>query len=349
MAALSERIKKMILRPWYKRIQSNIQSDNSLLLVGASTYNNLGDHLLSQKSIDFLKENFPDKKVVEIPTQVFIRYKNELAHYINRKAIVCISAGGWMGNLWAEDELRMQHMLEAFSMNKMFILPQTVYYDKTLDNYKYILDKANACYKKCSDLTLFVRESNSYNTAKELLKIKRVFLAPDMGLYGEKTAVEDERRLQAFLCLRNDREAARKQNTEKTVIPILTERNYSIGYFDTITKHNIPTILRKHYLNKLIRKLKSQAYIVITDRLHGMIFAVVCGCRCVAFDNRNHKVSGVYNSWLANNSNVVVLDDNNQFDAHIIDNLTIPAYRADKWAKEIDSEFNAMAMIMKEG
>jgi pyruvyl transferase EpsI len=37
--------------------------------------------------------------------------------------------------------------------------------------------------------------------------------------------------------------------------------------------------------------------LVITDRLHAMIFAVITGTACIAVDNKSKKVSGVY-EWL---------------------------------------------------
>lgn len=33
---------------------------------------------------------------------------------------------------------------------------------------------------------------------------------------------------------------------------------------------------------------------IITDRLHGMIFSILSNTPCLALDNSNHKVSGVY-------------------------------------------------------
>ena len=41
----------------------------------------------------------------------------------------------------------------------------------------------------------------------------------------------------------------------------------------------------------------SRAELVITDRLHAMLFAAITGTPCVAFDNSSKKVSGVY-EWI---------------------------------------------------
>ena len=42
----------------------------------------------------------------------------------------------------------------------------------------------------------------------------------------------------------------------------------------------------------------SKAELVITDRLHGMIFSVITKTPCLVFDNKNHKISETYTAWL---------------------------------------------------
>ena len=39
------------------------------------------------------------------------------------------------------------------------------------------------------------------------------------------------------------------------------------------------------------------AKLVITDRLHGMIFAAISETPCIVFSNYNHKVGGTY-EWI---------------------------------------------------
>lgn len=39
--------------------------------------------------------------------------------------------------------------------------------------------------------------------------------------------------------------------------------------------------------------------VVITDRLHGMIFCAITKTPCVVLPNSNHKISGTYYNWLS--------------------------------------------------
>ncbi|MDK8210749.1 polysaccharide pyruvyl transferase family protein, partial [Bacillus subtilis] len=40
------------------------------------------------------------------------------------------------------------------------------------------------------------------------------------------------------------------------------------------------------------------AEVVLTDRLHGMIFCAITRTPCIVFNNYNHKIESSYNDWL---------------------------------------------------
>ena len=55
----------------------------------------------------------------------------------------------------------------------------------------------------------------------------------------------------------------------------------------------------EHHRKCVIDKLQefSTARLVITDRLHGMVFAAITGTACIAFRNYNYKIEGTY-EWI---------------------------------------------------
>ena len=90
----------------------------------------------------------------------------------------------------------------------------------------------------------------------------------------------------------------------------------------TISKHSVPVWKRKVTIKKL-RKQIAESELMITDRLHGMIFSYTSGTKCIAFDNLSKKVSGVQSKWLEDKSAVKVIENgltNNEFE-HIIDDF----------------------------
>ena len=55
----------------------------------------------------------------------------------------------------------------------------------------------------------------------------------------------------------------------------------------------------------------SKTGIAITDRLHGMIFCAITRTPCVAINNKNGKVKGVYERWLSRLNYIKLVDDYN--------------------------------------
>ena len=66
-----------------------------------------------------------------------------------------------------------------------------------------------------------------------------------------------------------------------------------INITDTIVDFPFSQKMRGKVLENKLNEFK-KAKLVLTDRLHGMIFAAITGTPCVAMDNYNHKVRGVY-------------------------------------------------------
>lgn len=338
-------IQKIILFPKYLRIRKKIQSEgNKILFIGSSTYNNLGDHLLASNSLLFLRKVFPEYVIIEIPTQIYKRFSKELEKDISVIIPVIISGGGWMGSLWPEDEYMMQRMLSSFSDNKIIIFPQTIYYDLNIDNKK-IIEDANRTYGRCSDLTLLVRDRCSFTTSKKQLNIEKIYLVPDMGLYG----INVETNYKAgtvFCCFRNDREAMITSCVIQDIIRVAEERGFDISYYNTLLRHAVPEDERDGQINMVLKQIEN-AEVVITDRLHGMVFAVICGCRCLAIDNITHKVSGVYNKWLLNNPRVKLCDINKDDIYTMLNELLAVEESQKQWIISVNAEFEKLEHILR--
>lgn len=286
------------------------KNKNVAILLGVPTFNNLGDHLIAISSVNFIQDIYKDYKIIEVPTQFFLNNKNKLKKVIKDDYPVFIVGGGWMGNIWERDEYIMQDMIRTFSNNNIIVLPQTVFYNFEDDNSLQILNDANNTYKNCKDLTIFFRDEKSYNFAKNEFKSQnmKVLLAPDIALYLNNMSKHNKKKKVIKLCLRNDRE----KNNSYDFFKILNEHfknEYIINFTDTVTKYSIPLWKRKRAIYSKIKEF-SESSIVITDRLHGMIFCVLSKTKCIAFDNKTKKVSGVYKKWLNKNDNIILLEEN---------------------------------------
>ena len=77
-----------------------------------------------------------------------------------------------------------------------------------------------------------------------------------------------------------------------------------------LIRGNLSIEEREFELNKIWTAFK-KSKVVVTDRLHGMIFCAITKTPCVAIDNSNHKISGVYDAWLKDIGYIKMIKDYN--------------------------------------
>lgn len=111
-----------------------------------------------------------------------------------------------------------------------------------------------------------------------------------------RNAEKETRRNGILLCLRDDLESVHKKAFKSELIARLTARGFSVREISTLVGKKVIKATRKRELRKKWNEI-SAAELVITDRLHGMIFAAITGTPCLALDNISHKVRDGY-EWL---------------------------------------------------
>ena len=255
-----------------------------VILIGVPRHNNLGDNAIAMAEEKFIKENLTDYKYYEVEEENVDEQLKEIKQNINNEDIILYHGGGNIGDeyLYVEEERR--NLIKAFPNNLIIILPQTIYFKD-----KKELEKSKEIYDKHSNLVLCAREETSYNVMKKEFKHNKVIFVPDIVTYLNETKKGEDR--SGLLCIfRNDIEI-KMTAEEKQIIKMLSKKYFEkIEYDDTAVGDQIPTSeLRKEKLEKMFDKYR-KAELVITDRLHGMIFAAITSTPCIALSNYNHKV-----------------------------------------------------------
>lgn len=281
-------------------------------------HKNIGDHFITVSERKFLNNLNIDLPVFEVPNEMFFRNREFLKKSIYENDIIIITGGGFIGNIWEGEEQALESILENFPDNKIIIFPQTIYFDKNKSSYKTSLEKCKYVLEHHKNLVVFVRERNSYNFIKTNMKNVNVKLVPDIALSYPKIKNIDKKYNCIGLCLRNDVEMGKNKKVIEKIKQILKNNNMSILKTDTIAKSRVFESDREQQcLNKI--KEFAQYRIVVTDRLHGMIFSYLGCTPCIVLDNKTNKVSGVYNEWLKNCKNIICIQD--EFDENIIVNF----------------------------
>lgn len=280
-----------------KRRKKMRGSQSRLFVLNVPSHGNLGDHLLSVAEQLFLKENFPNYQIVLIPSSALFFSIRLSLFDVNSSDILCITGGGFMGSMY-EDEKRILSIVRKFPNNKIVFFPQTFYYESNEKGEK-LMEQARTIYSHHNHLYVTVRDDASYEllTTKLMPEFKhRVFLTPDIALYAHFP--QSASRSGVLWCLRNDSEKLTSnaliiQSIHKIINRIsLTERNT-----DTYVDYPISVDNEYAEVEKKIIEI-SQSQLVITDRLHGMIYCIITHTPVIVLDNINHKVSHVYELWL---------------------------------------------------
>lgn len=274
-----------------------------ILYLDAPDYGNLGDQAIAIGIKKFASEFFDDYDFLELSWQEFPMYEKYLKKNIEEKDIIFLTGGGNMGNRYRMFEAVRRRIIRYFKRNIIVVFPQTIDYTNNILG-RISKNKARIIYNRHKKLIVCAREKFSYEEMKVLYNNNTVLLCPDVVLSVEWIS-ESLDRNNYSICLRNDGERYLSENEHKTIHKIAEKytnnwKTITTSYSSFINKLNRETIvfqkLNEFANNKLI----------ITDRLHGMIFAAITSTPCIVFRNTNKKIEGVY-EWLKNRENILLL------------------------------------------
>lgn len=267
-------------------------------ILGTPIHTNIGDSAIVLAEKCFLHATgIKDSRIIELTALQLHRDQNFFVRHIRKRNLLCWHGGGNMGNQWLKEENLRRDIMVCFPDNPTIILPQTIYHAP--DEVGQLEQKRSVpIYNGKKNLTLVAREQTSYELMGMLYPDTSLILTPDIVLSAtmETFGVESGDRNGVLLCMRNDAERSMTEEDRATVESILSERGLSYRKTDmhseaAVTKENRSNRVREKMLEFVSTKL------VITDRLHGMVFAAITGTPCIVFSNYNHKVRGTY-EWI---------------------------------------------------
>lgn len=285
----------------------NYQNDERQFvpLLNTPEHGNLGDHAIALGELFFLQDTLPNLKVIEISGHHLRFDKNRVIRLLDKSDVILVHGGGYLGNLWPREEELFREIVERFASKKIFLFPQTIYFDKTHggDQEEQI---SRSIYTSHQMIHFFARENQSFKLLKEGFKLERVYLMPDMALY--LTFKRDvlgvlahfKPKNMAIFCMRNDREKRVLNNLTSQEIELLVrKRNYEVEYTDTVINNLVRPHERLNRVAEIFGKF-SESRLIVTDRLHGMIFSFITGTPCIALDNLSGKVRSFHETWFKN-------------------------------------------------
>lgn len=283
---------------------------NKVYIFGTPIHGNLGDQAILLGEIKFLKDNFKNIKIIEVESSLVTKCNKMLKKLIG-KSLILVHGGGFLGTLWLHEEKMFRIVLRTFTNNTIIVFPQTIYFSNDMEGKK-ILEESQSIYQTHKHLYICCREEYSYKFMKKEFPLCNVLLIPDMVLYMDKLQENNDRQNILF-CIRKDKEKV-QYNLAALKDMLKNEYGVSIDDTDTVIQENIYSLKRSK--KKVTEKIEQfQKYkLVVTDRLHGMVFAYLSKTPCLVFQNKSYKVKGLY-EWIKACNYIELVDENNMMDA----------------------------------
>ena len=272
------------------------------ILLQTPLHGNVGDHAIAEAEIEFLKK-------MKIPTCDFpwsAGKERLLAKVTPSGKIILVTGGGYLGQLWPEEEKRFRETVKAYRRNRIIVFPQTIWFDLSSEEGKKCLEQSREVYGSHPNLTMFVREKYSLQFMQKYMPEVKVGIVPDMVMGMDKRG-ESGRRSGALICVRNDREGLICKDEYQNLINLIKGQYHDLRTTDTVISEPIKIDDRDKVLDKKLQEF-SNSQIVITDRLHGMIFAAITETPCIVLKSLSHKVYGCY-EWVKDLGYIRIADN----------------------------------------
>lgn len=296
-------------------------------LLDIPDHNNIGDNLIWQGEIDYLKR-LPFKKLIEANYYLL----NDIS--IPPKSVILMHGGGNFGDLYPIlQELRLE-IIKKHNHQRIIIFPQSIHYD----NFEKLHDDVKVM-KLHPDLHVCLRDEESFKFL-EKEGLQNIYLIPDMAFCIDinEYNFKPEQKGKALYMERKDKEL---QSANVNLVKLFPQIEVKDWPTFEIPKLRRKIEYRKERYNKKISKklfkipiikslvdprygLKSrkqrERYIqqgldflneyetVVTTRLHGVILSVLLNKNIFIIDNKHKKLTRFYNKWLSDLPNIKVLD-----------------------------------------
>ena len=288
-------------------ILNKYKGKRKILLTLLPTHGNLGDHAIAYASKKYLQNEFKGYEIIEMNMNEVYEYGKALKNILTSNDYIFMLGGGNMGNLYHQEEWTRRFIIKTFKDVPIVSLPQTINFTKD-NNGKREFERTKKIYNQNRNLTVIGREEKSFDIMKDAFNNVNVILNPDIVFYLEDMNLyQDLERKNIMICLRKDREGYISLEKRNEIIESIKNKYKNVIVGDTVIDKSVNKDTREKELRKLWRQFY-QSKVVITDRLHGMIFAVITKTPCVVIRNTDHKITGSY-EWIKDLNYIKLIDD----------------------------------------
>lgn len=297
-----------------KSISISLSKQKTVWFLDSPSYGNLGDQAIAYATAKFLKDNFPSCQSIEIAENKLISYLSCLKRTIDKEDIIILQGGGNLGDLYSKYEFLRRQIIKNFPNNKIIIFPQSIYFSNTAKGQKE-QKISSEIYGKHKKLIVCARDTKTVSVMQQVFCNNKICLCPDIALYL-MNLVTGNNRSGVGVCLREDSEKIPLSESQNRFLQNIYEKYKKVETVTTLSpeKRNITSSLREKLVLEKLKEF-SKYQLIITDRLHGMIFAYITSTPCLVFTSKTEKAENLYKDWLKDCSFVSIYNGDEKIDS----------------------------------
>jgi pyruvyl transferase EpsI len=303
----SDQLSQQYLTPLYHSFElqrTKYAAEKKILLLGTPGHSNIGDAAIAAGEYEFIKIYFPEYALIEIDAYHMDTQYAFLQSVVGAGDLIFLHGGGNLGDLYPAEEAIRRRVVADFPSNRIVILPQTIYYGDT-EQSKEELAASREIYSRHNDLILFTRGEASLAFAREHFQNVKSFSSLDMAMLLRREFNLD--REGVLVCIRdaND-ESGIDDHMRESIYTTVARFDAHFEKTNNLYSQNISSQMRNAAINEELKKF-AQHRIAVTDRLHGMLFAVMTKTPCVAISAKTQKIREFY-EYFADSNAVFFID-----------------------------------------
>lgn len=287
---------------------------------------NVGDQAQAIAINAWLKKHFPHLPVIEVNKVESQDLLPALKWLMQPDDLIFLHSGGNLGDrgIWSENIRRA--VIQSFPQNSIVSLPQTIYFSDTPKG-RQEQEKTRQIYASHPNLTVMGRDPRSGELATELFPKAQILCMPDFVLSMTPHLKPKPVKVpELLLCLRLDDESALTAEQRQM---IGNQLGYRCTYYDTTLADPISRAQRENILEETLNLFQS-VDAVVTDRYHGLIFAVLCRKPCVVLRTVDHKLTSAMH-WFKEVPFIRFAQDLNEIPAAVESVLRVSSREVPDW------------------
>lgn len=254
-------------------------------LLGAHERANMGDMALTYTAEVLLRRLYPTLEHVTLSRSVATHNWQKLKLLVKPEDLIFIPGGGNLGDLWLHEEAFRRLVVKTFNRNTIVVLPQSVHFS---DSEERAL--SSEVYSSHERLFILARDPQSHERLKGMMPENRTALTPDLVFsYDYPVAFLPQDKSKLLMISRRDKEEGNFALHKWAK----NQENFDFSFTDTVYDdlefHGTSFAAKSVY--KKIDECHS-AGVVITNRLHGVIFGLLAGRPVIAYENSYGKIGG---------------------------------------------------------